>query len=296
MKRLLINGMSVFLLCAAPVAYAEDDDNGKKKKSKATEDVVISTVEVVEVSDDGEGDGANAKGKVTIEINGKKREFKIGDNHDEVVKKIHQVIKDGDHETSIRATIIGHGMIVGPDGEKKKFEFGDPAANKKMLEGLPKEVRIRVEKAMKDSAKGAIFGQGLMIGPDGAKKIIKLGDGPMSNEVLDKLPKEARKMIEQAMKEAENVAKGGQGRAIFIGPDGVKKELNFGDAGIEDIDIDLDIVEKLPKTLQYRIQRLHKDDAEINVTKKDPLVSKLDLILKRLDKIEKELEALKDDK
>lgn len=285
-----------FAICCPPIALAEDDGDAKKKDAKSSRQVVISAIEIDEDEDQdvNEENRVKTSGKITIEIDGEKHEFKIGNQNGDVVEEIHEVIKDGDHEVSIEASIFGHGLIVGPDGEKKQFNLGDPSASKEMLKRLPDEVRQQVEKAIKESSRGAIFGQGLMIGPDGARKIFKLGDSPHFRRAMENLPEEARKHVEQAMKEAHDLSIQSSGRAIVIGPDGVKKEYKFGDTDIDEIDVE--IFDELPKTLLRRIQRNRQDRPAKAEESNDGLADKLDLILKRLDKIEDEIQTLKNAK
>ena len=151
MKRFLLTTTSALAFCCASVAFAEDKGKGDKQK-KETEAVIISTVEVAG-HENGNGDKSKAKTphKITIEIDGKKHELGIGQDQN-VVKKIHEIIKDknGEKEVEVEATIIGKGIIIGPDGENKEFQLGDASGSKEMLKGLPKEIRLRVEKAIKD--------------------------------------------------------------------------------------------------------------------------------------------------
>ena len=251
MKRFLLTMTCAFLLCYAPIAMADDGGDDSKKKAKTSGPVIVSTVEVAE--EESGKEESKSTGKITIEINGKKQEFEIGDQGGNVVKKIREVIKDSDNETTVEATIIGHGLIVGPDGEKKEFKLGHLDATKEMLKNLPEEVRKQVEKAMKDSSKGSFLGQGIMIGPDGEKKVFKLGDSLDFGEALKELPKEARKKIEQALKEAGNISVQSSGRAIVIGPDGVKNEFKFGDGNLDDLDANKEMLKNLPEEVRKQV-------------------------------------------
>lgn len=314
MKRFLLGTTCTALLCNPFVAVA---DEGEEKAiaiataitpvasdDDATEakDVTIAVV----TKDDDDDDKANPTtatfkiiedDTITIVVDGKKHEMKKSEESSDVVKKIEAIIeKVGDGaEATATAKILGRAVIIGPDGEKKEFKFGDGESNKEMIEDLPKEIQIRVEKAMKGLSKGNLA-HGIMIGPDGVQKKFNLNENAQFSEVLKGLPEEARKKVEQAMKGSITL-KSGEGGAIVIGTDGTERKYSFsGDiADLKDLK-DLEVLQSLPGKLRYRIERSTKAgqaEEEVEVTKKDSLAEKLDMIIKRLDKIEDELQSLK---
>lgn len=208
MKSFLLKSSIALLLACGSVAVADDDKekNTEEKKAESTEstkEVIISTVEIVD--DDGEKKESKKTGRVRIRIEGDEKGFAFGDDEGGVeVEEIHQVIKDGEHEISVRASIFGNAIVVGPDGKTKEFKLGDAKASKELLKNLPEEVRKRVEKAMSDTKKGAIFGNAIMIGPDGKREVFKFGESDEWNEALKSLPEGVRKRLDQAMKKAGN--------------------------------------------------------------------------------------------
>ncbi len=275
-------------ICSAPMALADENGNEKKKQADVPTQVVISTVEIATEEGEAKPSETKASGKVIVEINGESHEIAIGQLGDGVAKKIQEVVKKKDQEAKIETSVIGHVVIVGPDGEKKEFKFGDPRTEKEMLKNLPEEVRIRVEKAMKDS-KGALLGQGIMIGPDGVKKTFKLDT--QFDEALKNLPEDARQKIEQALKGVEKMPMPSSGgRAIVIGPDGMKKEFKFGEGNLDE---DLKVLGDLPRMLQLKVQRSEEKSESSADKSTDVVAQKLEVIMKRLDKIEKEIQALK---
>ncbi|MEM8668845.1 MAG: hypothetical protein AAGG48_15100 [Planctomycetota bacterium] len=313
MKRLSMMSLTLALsFCIAP-AWADDDEGKKRKKRKSSKPVVVSTIEVVD--EDGDGDEKKTKsGTIVIDINGEKKEFKIGDQDsaesiaikiDDLISgsqpkaiavKIDDLIDKADLDKKIEALFIGQGMIVGPDGEKKEFKFGNSNATD-TLKDLPEEVRIRVEKAMKGLGKDSMLGQAIMISPDGDKKIIRLGDNSKFDEVLKDLPEEARAKVEEALKGVGNLSmKASNGRAIVISPDGARNEFTFD--GVAGEDVDFEVLKGLPGTLQYRIRKSVDGDKPTYskaVATQDALSKKLDVILKRLDKIEQELKEMREE-
>ena len=290
MKRFLRNTSCALAICFASPAFALDDEETEKTNPESTGQVVIQTVQVVEEETEEGEDGTSQT--IRIEINGDEHDVDIEKHDGKVVQKIREVIKDGQHEATIEATIVGRGVIIGPDGEKKEFNFGDPAANNESLKNLPNEIRIRVEKAIKDATNRAGLGQGIMIGPDGAKKYFKLGENPQFNEALKNLPEEARKRVEEAMKNVGNISiRSTGGRAIVIDANGEKKEIRFGDGDFNE-EIDVQVMSELPKAIQQKIQRTKQAQAR-SERNGDSLAEKLDLILQRLDKIEAEIDELK---
>ena len=103
-------------------------------------------------------------------------------------------------EIKARSKISGRIVIIGPDGKKQERKFGSDNANAKGVPtDLPKEIRERLEKALRDGT--AKFGKWIIIGPDGKKHEFEFGDGKDGEkDVFKGLPKELRQQIEKAMK------------------------------------------------------------------------------------------------
>jgi len=331
MKKLLLSTTCGLLFCGSSFTYADDPEGQEEAKAVATSvisvlgvadadegkgeakatgsiAVPLSNLSVFVASDDDEEteDGKEKKtasatvkivkdDTITIVLDGKNYELKKNTQTNDAVKDILAIIKnvDGEGKATSVSKVLGTAVIIGPDGEKKEFKFGDGEANKEMMEDLPKEIQIRVENAMKGISKGSILGKGIMIGPDGAQKTFNLSENADFSETLKGLPEEARKKVEEAMKGIGNISiqSPGEGRAIVIGTDGAKREIKFG--GVELKEGDMKVLEELPGKLRYRIQRAKKVESDDDDSSEDSVAKKLDVILKRLDKIEKQLKSMK---
>ncbi len=216
-----------------------------------------------------------------------------------IVQKV-ETKSDKKSDPKLETKVMGQAVIIGPDGTKKEFKFGDPKGKHEFLEKLPEEVRQRVEEAMKLSSKKVMLGQGLVIDADGDKKVFKLGHDAHFSEAFKHLPEDARKQVEKAMRAAGEISvKATGGRMIVIGPDGEKQEFKIGE-----VDINEEALEGLPKMLRKRVLQKRKnvtsENADIDTSSSEKLDAslseKLDAILSRLDKIEQEIESLKESK
>ena len=120
-------------------------------------------------------------------------------------------VADGDAEekVEVKAQVSGKIVVVGPDGTRQDFDFGDK---------LPKEMRERIQRHMKAVGKDklksdhVVRGKIIMIGPDGKKREINLGDAQ------GECPKAGGKV---------QVLKSG-GKVVIVGPDGKRREFSFG--------------------------------------------------------------------
>jgi hypothetical protein len=119
---------------------------------------------------------------------------------------------DDEAKEEVKAKVSGKILIVGPDGKRQEFDFGDK---------LPKEMRERIQQHMKkldlkQLPKGdrCVDGKITIVGPDGKKREIKLGGDH------EKCP---------GAKCEVRVLKSG-GKVIVVGPDGKRREHSFGDA------------------------------------------------------------------
>jgi|GEM_PF-4742471 predicted DNA-binding protein len=65
------------------------------------------------------------------------------------------------HSSKVEA----HGIIIGPDGVKREFKFGDVKGGGDVLKRLPKEIREQIERTMKEHSKK------LPVEPEIAKKL-----------------------------------------------------------------------------------------------------------------------------
>lgn len=322
MRQLLIPA----ILCTSYVSFASADEvdvvvkksQTKKSESKAARIIIIQT-------------------------DGKKHEFRLGkDKIDAKVLKglpkniqirIKKAIADhadkgqgkGKGKRTIKATVHAHGkdgtvhthgkvVIVGPDGKRREIEFDGKSIDEKVLKGLPKNIRIRIQNALKGQpGKGKVIrkthGKAIIIGADGKKKEFKIGVGGFGPKGADLkgLPKEIRLKIEQAMK-----AHGGKGAfkfnapntriGIFIGPDGKKHEFRMNSKNINLHGINPAFLKQMSKEDREKFfKALHgagftaQKNLKVEVTRAGSKsgTDKLDLILQRLDSLEKQIQDLR---
>lgn len=293
MRRLLVPAI-LFASCAS-AAVAEDIDITVRK-----------TV-----------DSAHKKARVIIiNSDGKKTEFQLGKDKidwsklkglpDHVLIRIKKAIAEqAEHEKKHRPVVrtYGKAVIVGADGKKQVIEFGDKGIDEKVLQKLPKNVRIRVEKAIKGvPAHGKAVGKAVIIGADGQKREIEFDVKNGQGASLKGLPKHIQLRIEEAMKDRK---KGGTysfsaskiGTGVFIGPDGKKHVFRFNPDTFE---WQKKLLPEMPaKAREHLLSALKnkgylvKQEIRINKDSKGASSDKLDLILKRLDQLEKQMQELR---
>eukprot|EP00913_Durusdinium_trenchii_P022853 g21457.t1 len=306
MKRLLVPAMLVATLSS--VAAAKDVD-----------------VEVRETVRESKGSESKAARVIIIDANGKKTELKLGKGaldskavkglpkglQIRVRKAVEEHTTKGDKGGKGKSVVrtYGKAVIIGPDGKKQEFEFGDEKVNEKVLKGLPKNIRLRIEKAIKfQDGKGAAgkqaYGKAVIIGPGGKKQEFEFSGKPGDKDFLkmEDVPKELRVRIEAALKAHGHKGeykfnKSHHGTGVFIGPDGKKHEFQIKNGNWT---IDRTTLQKMPKEAREKIL-----DALMNkgIMTKSHVVfpgggiksqnDKLDLILKRLEKLEKQVQDLK---
>jgi hypothetical protein len=296
MKRKVLFSMMVCCLLA-PAAFA-DDDGKKEAKAPATRKVIVKV-------EGGEKEAKDGKKRVQVqvlELGGGEKKLSA-----ELRKQIEEKVKKAAKGSSI--TIFSKGFKIGSDGKLQEIDLNIEAGDLNLggaLKGLPKEIRVQVEAAMKginlkQGGKGAV-GKAVIIGPDGkrqeidldlAKGELKLGDA------LKGLPKGVQLRIEKAVVGAEHKHsdKASSGTAIIIGPDGKKKEIKLNISGGQ---LNLGASLKgLPQEVRKKVElaisgakRAKHAHAEATVQNK-AAGDKLDLILKRLERMEKQIQELR---
>ena len=246
---------------------------------------------------------------IIITADGKKREIKIGDGKFDgikhlpkgirvrVEKAVNETKKGGKDKPKVTRKVVGRAVIVGPDGKKREIKFGDGKFDKKALDGLPKDIRIRIERAVKGLPKGgakAVTGRAVIIGPDGKKREINLKNFDGKDFRLD-LPKDVQDKLNNLIK-----GKGKEGalklhtikKGIFIGPDGKKREFK-----IDGKDFDFEgSLKNLPPEVRAEVRKAMANRwwrSSTIRTRKGSSPDKLDLILKRLDQLQKQVDALR---
>ena len=240
-------------------------------------------------------------GQVVIEINGVPQIIQLDSSPAILKKQLKNIAEDMNKKAAntkgaskkqtskdqfSSGNISYHTIIVGPDGivKEEKVEKkidGSVLDNKKILEGLPEQVRKQVEAAMKQA------------GPNGALQIKTEADKlpaimpnkidimPLLKNAGADLPADVRKQLMKAMQgmDASGMKIGNvQARAIVIGADGKKQEYNFGND-----------TSSTPNTKTFK--PLSKENETTKTDRK--VLETLSKILDRLDKIENELETLK---
>jgi hypothetical protein len=245
MNRILVPALMMFCFLIAPNALADDDARKAKPKTNV-----------------------KTSGKVIIEVNGERKEYRIGDGD----------AKSADIESKIDAELD------------------------ELLKELPDEIRKQIESARKRTKNARnfsfrSFGKGFMIGPDGKLKEFNLGDG--NQDFGKEMPKELRERIEKARKEMKgkrDLKWGAMGKAVIIGPDGKRKEIDLdlenGNLGLKELLKGLpdDVRKELDKALEGADKKAIMIDRSKSMKSDD---DKLDLILKRLDRMEKQIQELR---
>ena len=238
--------------------------------------------------------GGSAVTKVIIvTADGKKREILVGDGKldGKSVKglpkgvRIHvdksvdeRRIKNGDGKSTVTRRVVGRAVIVGPDGKKREIKFNEKGIDPKALQGLPKDIRIRLEAAIKGDGKGNVRKlqtRAIIIGPDGK---------PLNWKGIDELPKDIRNRIKSLHNKHTH--------GIFVGPHGKKFEFKIDGSKGADLDA---VLKNLPKDVRDQVRK-----ALANRWKPAPRIEvrsssndKLDLILKRLDRLQKQVDELR---
>lgn len=306
MNRLFLPG--VLAATFATVAIADD----KPKTIRVT----------VVKSDKGDKSGKRTeKGSARVIIvtaDGQKREILIGDGKglDKLPKgirlRVEQALKGTAHKggkgdkghnhkggkTAITRKVVGRVVIVGPDGSKKEITIGDGKFDGKALEGLPKDIRVKIERALKGPVKPVKpvqkrSGRVIVIGPDGKKQEFKFDAGAFDHKAIKlNLPKDVLLKLNELHqqkgldKREIRVLK----RGIFVGPDGKKHEFQLDGAKI-DVDV---ILKGLPADVRNEVRKavtLRWKGAGKGSVK--PSADKLDLILKKLDSLQKQVDELR---
>jgi len=149
--------------------------------------------------------------------------------------KVGVAVLKADGENDAKAKVTGKVIVVGPDGKKQEFNFGDG------------QLRLNVEEALK---------------------------GVDLPEEVRKHLREHRERVEKLHKEKRPDAKGAivQGKAIIIGPDGKKREIDLGDGGALELKFDGDlpnielgeaVPEEIRKRMQQAIERMRDSKPQI---------------------------------
>ena len=138
MRQVLALAATAILLTGAS-ATADDKEN-----TKAKDDVKV------EIKSGGATVIVDDEGKVQVKKFGDVDLDKILENlPKEMREKVKKALKKQDGK-EVRSFGF-RGIFIGPDGKKHEFGNGDGKFDrKKVLEGLPKEVREKIEKAMKE--------------------------------------------------------------------------------------------------------------------------------------------------
>ena len=238
-----------------------------------------------------ENQSIKSQGKITIQVNGDSQTIEFGDQLPANDKEDESDALPGDHEMSIQTIITGHGIVIGPDGQKREFRIGDPQVDEDALKGLPEPVRKRIEAAMKNQAANVKIGKGIMIGPNGKSRLFDLGSNKEFQKSLNDLPKDAQKTIEDALQRL-NVLSVDElgGSAIVIGPEGIKQQFDLDRLNAKEVNQKF-VIELLQSSKPSTEKTEAKNSQqESNDTK---VLEKLDTILKRIESLEKEVQSLR---
>ncbi len=311
MKRMFLKAGCFFTLCSMSITLAGETDNEKRKGKKSDAKIDIAVIKVQE-GNEGRGDKDAVRQEIVIAINGDTQEVELGKDTNEASEEIMNVIIAADDERRMKGAIFGQGMIIGPNGEKKKFKLGSSDESKIVFEGLPEEVSEQLKKVMNDADKRAALRQILMIGPDGVPKSIEMDIdvemGVGHPDAIERLNLEdgARAFFEQAVKgitiqgigEFAEASEDSKGRLIIMAPDGKPEEIAFdieemaealADAFSSENQSSPEILGKIP-LLQFKTQKGKKKSG--GKGNGNSVSDKLDLILKRLEQIEKRVQDL----
>lgn len=275
MTRIAVVACSLAVLVGVNFASAEDRDVDiqivQKKGSSAVTKVIIVTAD------------------------GKKREIRVGDGkldgksvkglpkgvriHVEKSVDEHR-IKNGDGKRKVTRRVVGRAVIVGPDGKKREIKFDGKGIDPKALKGLPKDIRIRLERAIKGGAEGKetvrrIQSRAIIIGSDGK---------PREWKGIDDLPKEVRNRFRNLHNKHSH--------GIFIDRNGNKFQFKID--GSQGADLDA-VLNKLPKDLRDQVRKALANRWKPSKAggASSSLNDKLDLILKRLDRLQKQVDELR---
>jgi hypothetical protein len=307
MKTMLIQPVCFLILSSMSIAFAGENDKAGKKENQSEPNIGVTVIH----TNDGE---KSRKEKTTphakqiiIAINDKIEKLDLSETADESSEEATQIMNAPDDKSQVKTTIIGHGMIVGPDGEKKTFQFGSSEESEQALQELPEEVRTRLEQVMKNAKNRAAFGQVLKIGPDGVAKSIEVDLNRIKPSEEFNLQGDAMIFIEEAIRgtgtkgmpefdqSLESLGSSG-GRAIIMLPDGSPKEVTVDIEEVEKALKDAMTNKTLPKILELYSGDQAPDKKSRNKTsgkmRGKSVSDKLDLILKRLDEIETRVRSL----